>query len=344
MSRLILVMILGMLVLTGCAEQSGPDLYAAVSDAQATQGAARASLRATEKAVEHERVQATVQARRTEGAAEVEIQLLEARAQATQAALDVEFQRAEATEAAVMVLGTQAAANQYATATAAVEQIQATSAVLRAYATQTAVVFDTERSAARARIGRNLDQFWPVFGIALILITIYLVIRIGKLILDWYFTFQDRRNRHHYTPVGIVMYDPNGHGGETARLMTGQRHIPAAYQPEVRALTPSGSVLSAPMQPRAPSENQSTALLALQLVQDCVAVNGEDSVEVPGWRDLPGWTSDRWQRVKASLQAAGAVVSEPSRGTFITDEYQNLGYLLFCLETKSLKLRPTVEA
>lgn len=340
-SRLLILIVLTALLAGGCAEAE-PDLYAAVSDAQATQSAARAGLRATEKAVERERVQATVQAARTQGAAEVEIDLLEARSQATQAALDIEFQRAEATEAALMVMGTRAAADQYATATAAVEQIQATNAVLRAYATQTAVVIESERSVARAETSKRLDQFWPMFGVSLLLLSVFMVIKIGKLILDWWLTFQDRRNRHHYTPVGIVMYDPDGSGGETARLMTGQRHIPSTYNPEVRALTPSGSVLAAPMAP--PSEERKSAaymtLLALQLVQDAVSVAGEDSVELPGWRDLPGWTSDRWQRVKAALQAAEAVISDPGKGTFVTEPYQNLGYLLFSLETKNLKVKP----
>jgi hypothetical protein len=60
---------------------------------------------------------------------------------------------------------------------------------------------------------------------------------------------------------------------------------------------------------------------------------GEMSNQFPGWRDLPGWTRDKWQRAVGPLKAAGVLETVPSKGTYVTEQYKTLDNVRFAWET-----------
>jgi len=322
-----------------------PDLYAASADARATQKAAESGLRATDRAIQDERSQATLSAAATSGAAQVEMQLLQARIDATRQAQDLEIERARVTEAATIARATQIQAENYAQATHIAEGLQATANVAVAHATQTAVVVLAYQESGRAVRQNNIEALWDYFipaliGILLIFLAIFAIYtapHAARLVRTWI----DRRNRHYYTPIGILVYTPGPDGLERAQLIQGGRIIPSSSSSGVISLNRSGSVLSSPMRLSSGEDHPGVNMLAMRLVQDAMTVEGPGSDTIPGHRRLDGWTSDRWQRVVGALRQAGAAVTRPGVGAFVTGEFHNLNELCFALETKKLHLRPS---
>src|SRR3970282_525478 len=98
----------------------------------------------------------------------------------------------------------------------------------------------------------------------------------------------------------------------------------------------TGSVLSSPSN----RPDTSTSGLALQLVQDAERIAGAGSAMLPGWRQLPGWTSDRWQRVGSALRSAGLVDTDPGKGTYLV-KYNCLADLESALRSRQIKIRPS---
>ena len=68
------------------------------------------------------------------------------------------------------------------------------------------------------------------------------------------------------------------------------------------------------------------------------AENGKDDNKIPSWRQLPGWTSERWQRAVDVLKVSRVVDPRDMVGTFVREG--TIGDVLYQLDTHQLKLTP----
>lgn len=333
------VLAVSVLFLAGCAElPAGQDLGKAIADARATQSAAQAQMRATEKADQRQRGEATMAAAQTQGAVQAEIDLLRARIDATQQAIDIEGQRAQLTEAASQVKATETAAAILAAGTAQARNLQATTIASQGYATQTAVAISMVRAVSdAARDERTAKVMWYVrtFGPAAVLIVLAgVIIAVLLVYLPQFIRMRliqlDRPTRFQETRAGSVYLI-----GEQPYLVgqspTVGLKLPAGPGAQtVTALTPSRSVLSSPMP-------LSIRDMTISLLKTAVMINGKGHNQLPRWDKL-GWSPRPTRRVIAALVAAGALIVESGRGSYVADEYQTLGNLLFEIETNHLEL------
>jgi hypothetical protein len=106
----------------------------------------------------------------------------------------------------------------------------------------------------------------------------------------------------------------------------------------VYKLTASGSVLASPVGRREPPENAGVRELALDLLWKAQHLYGVTGTTIPGWRQVDGFNSEKWQRVIASLRALGFVETS-NAGTFLVGV--TIGDLHYKIETNQVKVRPT---
>lgn len=340
-----LAILIVMLLLAGCGEYVyEPDLYAMEAGGQATAVAAQALRRATQEASFREVERATMMAAETQGAAQIELDLLAGRLEATRGAQALEMEAAGATADARQVERQETQAAYLVQATQAVMELRMTADVLGAQATQTAIVRLGELEAIEQDRREALATIQPVVWLVAALVVALLVVQTYTRLLDWNLEWRDRKNRLYETRLGTVIFELGENGEYYARLLSA-RSLPAKVGGEptgvnVVKITASGSVLSSPVV-RGSSQRNGTPELAIELLREAVRKLGESSTIIPGWRDL-SWSSDRWQRVIAALSAAGLVVTKPGVGTYINDQRAaDAGDLLYQLETRQVRLRPT---
>ncbi len=343
------------ILLSACSDVP-PDFYAASADAQATQLAAQAALRATAAAIQDEHAAATISAAKTQGAVQAEIDLLQVRIQSTKDAQALELERARATDQAAIARSTQIQAEVLARQTQAARDVQATTNAQAARATQTALAVQVERDTAAARRAEQFADFWAGFKTVVAVVIMCLMVGLATYmtfqIFVWWVNWRDRRMRMFETRNGtLVWIDPNdnlqpeilGVPSAVARKSLPSRSwgVPdlnlVSDLPAVRSITPSGSVLASRPDPHRPQPT--ITIQAIQLLQAAVEISGPEASTIPGWRDLK-WSSERWQRVIGGLAAAGAVVAQPGVGTTITHEYETLNNLLYAVEMRELIVRP----
>ena len=335
------------LLLTGCdGGTSGVDLYELEAGGQATASAAQARLRATQSAAFERQAQATMAAAATQGAAQVELELLRGRLEATRQAQEMALQSSGATEAARQ-------AQYWQEATRQAHELRTTAEAMGARATQTVTALELERevrTAVRREMQDELLGSWlPLIGLAVVIGGIGLFFSLAIRASDWFLEWRDRKMRLFETRHGTVAWYPGEDGFWEPRLLaagpsnakyaapyTRQLRAQNESEAEVVALTPSGSVLSSRMESK---PEPGVTGLAVVFLREAAVIVGEDADTIPGWRKL-GWSSERWQRVVAALEAVGAVETRPGVGTLITDDFQDLGNLLYQVETRQVRIRP----
>jgi hypothetical protein len=200
---------------------------------------------------------------------------------------------------------------------------------------------------------KTSDNFWFYFrlgssGIAVIALgwlVLRMLYRFGPELIEWIIEWHDRPNRFMETRSGTATW-VRGPDGELIPVLIKQiperetRALRLEAQSQARAvtrLTASGSVLSSPIGP-------GITTLAVQLLKAASATAGDDADTIPGWRNLEGWSSNTWQRVISALEAVGAVEIHKGVGTFVTNEFQTVGNLLYAVEMRQIKVRPAPTA
>jgi hypothetical protein len=330
--------ILSLLALAGC-----EGLPASVGDVYAQAEQAQAAVRA-----EKQRAEATQQAMAAEG------DLLGLQLAATRQAQELSLELATATAAAASSRATAVQAGAWAEATQRSVELQETLQADQMRATQTALALAVQADVRRAEQNAMWDDFWsvlrPALALFVILALILMAFWMAVQTYQWWLTWQDRRNSHFETRSGTVVWIANGEGEMVPQLLATLRPVGVrasrraewqAARPsdvEVIPLTRSGSVLSSPMKNQ--SQPGGITVLVLEMLRDAVRVSGEDEQQVPSWRKLPGWSSERWQRVVAALEASQAVEVAPGRGTYVSNRYRDLGDVLYAVETRQLRIRP----
>jgi hypothetical protein len=143
--------------------------------------------------------------------------------------------------------------------------------------------------------------------------------------------------------MGVMVYMPLEPGGEyrwvmatnPANFRLPMRINTGLDQPDqVEMLTPSGSVLAAPIH----RENTTPALVE-RLLTDSISA-GYDGEKIPGWRQLSGWNSEKWQRPVAALQVLDLVETTPT-GTHLTSRYETTVDLLADVRSGRVRIRPS---
>jgi hypothetical protein len=347
MTRYLLLLLF---LLAACSDVP-PDFYAQSADAQATQQAAQAALRATDSAIQDQHAQATLSAAATQGAVQAEIDLLTARLQATKDVQALELERARATDTAASARSTQVQAEALAKQTQAARDLQATTGALSAQATQTALSIQVQRDTAAAQRQEQFAEFWAGFKTLLAVVVVCWLVGLASYmsfqVFAWWLHWRDLRMRMVESRSGTAVWvDPSdsfypmllGAPSQVARRALIPNLDLVSDLPAVRRLTASGSVLASQPDPRRPQPG--ITVQAALLLKAAIEINGPESSKVPGWRDLPGWSSELWQRTIGSMVAAGVMVAQPGVGTSVTHTYETLNNLLYAVEMRELKLRP----
>lgn len=101
------------------------------------------------------------------------------------------------------------------------------------------------------------------------------------------------------------------------------RNMPMALPPPARAIIDNSSGEPITVNTASGSfemeRREDAYALVSRLLRAAMEKAGPESKRVPGWRELPGWTSDRW--VEAVKLLGGAVTATPGKGTFCAGEY-----------------------
>ncbi len=345
-------------ILLAACDAASPDFYAASADAQATQLAAQAALRATDRAIQDEHAAATISAAKTQGAVQAEIDLLQVRIQSTKDAQALELERARATDQAAIARATQSQAETLARQTQAARDVQATTNAQAAHATQTALAIQVERDTAAARRTEQFADFWAGFKTVLVVVIVCLMVGLASYmayqVFSWWLHWRDLHMRRIETRSGTLIWMNNPETGSlypeilSVPSQAARRALPArswsipdlnlvSGLPAVRNVTQSGSVLASRIVHKA--EPDVITHQVILLLRQAVEISGPESQIIPGWRDL-GCSSDRWQRIIGGLVAAGAAVAQPGVGTAITHEYETLNNLLYAVEMRELRIKP----
>lgn len=346
----ILRVVLVAVALAGCdggyPPPGGYDLYSAASAGRATQEAAQAAIYATQQAQQEAYAQATLSAAATQGAAQIEMDLLQARLNATREAMIVQFEQAESTE---MAMRDEAALTQTAAAavvTQAAQAMRQTDDALHASATRTVAALTLDQQIQSENRREVFDMVWNsvVVQLLLILLIIFAIYKTAERVFEWLIEWQKWKRSLFETRSGTVVFTPDADGVYVPRVLSGSEE--RWKRLDSRSLQSQAQVVSMGrqglLQLSPPGNAEGITKLAVRLLQDAVMYAGEDSEMVPGWRNLPKWNSERWQRVIAGLEAAGAVRTEERKGTYVSEEYETLGNLLYMIETRQIKVRPAL--
>lgn len=344
------VLVVGLVMMTGCdtAAPAGYDLYSAASAGRATQDAAQAGIYATQQAQQEAYAQATLSAAATQGAAQVEMDLLYARLNATREAMSMQYEAAKSTEMAILDADAKTQTAAVAMVTRAAQDIRQTDEALEARATQTVTALLLDRSVQSESRKEAFEVVWDsvLFRVGGGLLVLYVGYRIASRVLDWWIEFWKWRKSIFETRSGTIAFVADEDGVYVPRVLGGAderwKRIEARSSQSQAPVISMGRQGLLQISPTRSSESAGITSLAVKLLQDAVSYAGEDSETVPGWRNLPAWNSERWQRVIAGLEAAGAVRTEQRKGTFVSEEYETLGNLLYMVETRQIKVRPAL--
>lgn len=329
-----LILFACLLLLLAACDAAPPDPYTMAGQAA---GAIRATQEAERLAREqqiYQAQQATLAAAALADKAQAEIDLLNAQLGATQTALAIDYERAEATRAA-----------QQATQTADAYVLQSTAQAQEAQATSTALAGVMQAEADQARRRQMMDDLRSIV-IPIAQMVIFLLVLAGAWrAFTWWIEWQDRKRSMYETRQGTVVWVLDGDGtpqprllaattttsGYTARRPDGYSQLPAV------TLSPGAVTASSPARPALPENT--TAALVLRLARDAERVEGGDSPIIPGWRRLPGWNSDQWQRAVAALREQQIVQTQAGEKTLLVG-YECIADLVSALEQHKVRIRP----
>lgn len=289
-------------ILAACDSYADPYQARDAAD-QAIRQTQRAVSVAQANQVEQDR-QAQEYVMQTAQAAQVEIDQMNAAAIATQTALASEQQ---ALDLAVLAGQSTRAAWEYGLSQTA------TLASLRV--TQTVMPLKVTEAAANASAAQNRARTWPM---AIMMMSV-LILAVTGLIIRWLIDrlkinldhhrmlveIEDRKNSAVETRNGTALFKSAEiiAGGETEKIY-----------PNLTETTNYSLVAPAP-EPAA--QRNPDNLRAIRLLGDAESIAGADADKIPSWRDLPGWSSESWQRAVGYMRTISLVRSDNS-GTYLT--------------------------
>lgn len=338
--KVLLLVVSLLLLLTGCGE-SAYDPRLAVGGAQSTLTAATLRAQGTYEALANMAATATLRAAATQQASEVERGMIVAQIEGTRQAV-----------AAVQTLGAETAQADGRQATGTAAAVTTATAGARQgmewQATATAMAMDARREEQQYQF----RWFLLVFASVSLVVLAVIALRGALQLVEWFIVWKDREHMWYETTRGIVIFAPGPDGSlvphapgltpyAPGQVVEARRPgLPAGKQDDkVYKLTASGSVLMSSM---AGHGKNTVHADAIKLVEAAIMVYGAESVVVPGYRELEGWSSSVWQRVVAAMAAAGLVEARPGVGTYITERGGlTLDGLRYMLVSNRVHLRPT---
>lgn len=320
------------LMLTACMPYAPSDPWTQKAQGEALIDAADAQIKATAQAAMLKAQEATMQAA-----------VISDQATAQAGAMMLDLQRSQATSTAQSAQFTAQAQAHLATQAAQMARLSIKATEQAYTATQAALDVAIERQRQDAVRANRRAEFYasilPLFVVAALAVVVFFVIKIGNGLYGWMIEWQDRRNSIFTTADGVIFVNvlPDGSRAYT-RLLQDNRTplLDAAHNTDARWI--SNNVLEYPVQKRSAEPDGVTVLVGKLLVA-AAAENGGDSQQIPGWRNLDGWNSDRWQRAVNALVKAGVVDTSPT-GTYVAGEYRNINHLYAAIRARDVKVRP----
>ncbi len=336
------------LLLAACSDAYAPaDPNLAAQDAHATIGAATAIAQSTQDEQRRVEREATREAARTQEASQAQIAVMEASIRTTDAAASIE--RTSTAIAWGMEVQRTQAAEQAAQKTA---QAGATST---AYVQGQIIASKTEvaaQTAARSEANRKTAQTIGVWAIVIIMVIALSIA--GNQVLSWFLELQSAKGLLVDMKNGTFLIHPNDPSSKlkdlTAELMAGPRllqlgpgSIRDAEPEQVFQYDTAGNVLGSPIKTRRINKEW-----ALRLLDDACKMGWENSITLPGHRELPNWSSWAWQEardywvyfhVMEMIRMKDPRTNRTNSVLTITHpEFRTVGELRDALENKQLKL------
>lgn len=137
---------------------------------------------------------------------------------------------------------------------------------------------------------------------------------------------------HHDSVFGVLVMDYETGVWKLAAPSDKYKALPRPAPSQEVRWTPNKSTAIGPV--RAHDDND----LVRQFLAAAAVKVGTQSTRLPSWRDLPGWTSEKWQSAVNTLKSAGLVETRDRVGTEIIGD--DIGGILYQLDTEQLELTP----
>lgn len=291
--------VLLVLFLAACTANTPASLRAQAAEIEQATAQARAAEQAARVEEQRQQNEASMA---TAGAAQAEIQIMSARAYATETAI--------ANDSSILALAisqreqTAAAFDQAVMLTQTAMPLQATQTVM-----PTAIAAAQIVNAAKAERAQNWTAVFPMLLFILVVFVVILaaiVLRWLKMRTDTDIDSQrtkteviDRTNGAFRTPFGVFQYR------QDAILID---RAPTTYRNLVSEIPDIPEIPEITYPPEAPrAAVDPLKVEAIKLTSEIVANFGDDCEDVPGWRELTGWNSARWQKAIGYLNAVGWV-------------------------------------
>jgi hypothetical protein len=151
---------------------------------------------------------------------------------------------------------------------------------------------------------------------------------------EWRVEYQRMQAGHHDSLYGVLVMDYETGVWKLAAPSDKYRHLPAPKPNAEVRFTANKSTAIGPVRVHDDSELVRQFLAAAATVVE----GGTQSTRLPSWRDMTGWTSERWQSVVNTLKDAGLVVTRDRVGTELVGD--DIGGILYQLDTAKLELTP----
>lgn len=286
-----------LLFLAACTPTTPASLRAQASAIEQATAQAYAAEQA-QRVEEQRQLDASVMA--TQGAAQSEIALMSAQAYATETAIS--------NDSAALAVAIQAREQ---TAAAFDQSVQLTQTAMPLQATQTvmptAIAAAQIVSAAKAERAQNWTAVFPMLEFLLLVFLVTLEI----IVLRWLYLRSntdidgrqikievfDRRNGAVRTSIGILQYR------QDANLLDRAPNEYKNMASDIPEIPDAPEIIDYPQAPRAVIDPLKVE--AIKLTSEIAARFGDKCEDVPGWRELTGWNSARWQKAIGYLQAVG---------------------------------------
>ena len=150
----------------------------------------------------------------------------------------------------------------------------------------------------------------------------------------WFIERDKMRQARYDSQFGFTTYDYDSGRWILQSPSDKYKRLPAInhYRPDVKVSPGGVTATSAPVTTVEPLVREFLEAAARN------AENGINDNKIPSWRNLPGWTSERWQRAVDVLKVNRIVDPRDRVGTFVKDG--TIGDVLYQLDTQQLHLTP----
>jgi hypothetical protein len=174
---------------------------------------------------------------------------------------------------------------------------------------------------------------WAYFVAILAILAIGIAVSISLWnITSWALEKQRRKSLLIETLQGLAVFDEYTYTWQL--LSTERKQIGSGVTQLERApaviISHGGVTASSPV-----DTVRKDVVLLLKKAQE---LDGETATVLPSDEKM-GWSSGKWQYIIGILRTSGMAVTQPSKGTYVTERYGNVDNLLYMMETKQIDLR-----